>query len=122
MAVAQEGFLRTGTAAASFAAKEGYAVVGSGANVAIAGANVRVLGILADNVASGATATIQVAGMARAVAGAAVARWALLATNASGQLITATPGQNVVAQALEAASGAGAVFAVEVFPGGGGLA
>lgn len=122
MAVAQEGFLRAFTAGADFTTHEGKAVVGSGATVVIAGANVRALGILADNVKSGRAATVQVAGMARAVAGAAVAQWALLATNASGQLITATTGQNVVAQALEAASGAGVIFAVEVFNGGGGLA
>lgn len=122
MAVAQEGFLRVFTAGADFTSHEGKAVVGSGANVVLAGANVRALGILADNVKSGAGATVQIAGVARAVAGGAFAQWALLATNASGQLVTATTGQNVVAQAYEAASGAGAIVSVEVFNGGGGLA
>lgn len=117
-----EGFLRTRPAAADFTSSEGRAVVISSGNAALAGANARILGILVDNPKQGKTATIQVAGQVRAVAGAAFADGVLLTTDASGRLVTATTGQNIVAQASEAASGAGAIVAVEVFHGGGGLA
>lgn len=116
------GFLRTETAGADLSAKEGFALVGSSGNAVTAGANVRILGICVDPVVSGRTTTIQVAGLARAVAGAAITKHALLATDSQGRLVTATAGQNVVAQAMEAAGGAGAIISVELFNGGGGLA
>lgn len=122
MAVAQDGFLRAFTAAADFTGKEGHAVVGSGATVAIAGAAARAIGLLADEVPAGKSATVQVAGVARGRAGAAFAAWANLATDAQGRLVTATTGQTIVAQAYEAATAAGQLVRVEVFNGGGGLA
>lgn len=114
-------FLRSEPAVADLSAKDGYALIFSGAGVTVAGANARIVGICVDPVASGRNATYQVAGQVRAVAGAGVSKGALLTTDSSGRLVTATTGQNVVAQALEAGS-ANAVMAVEVFPGGGGLA
>ena len=84
-----------------------------GNGVALAGANVVILGILQDKPnANGKACAVCVEGPTRAAAGAAFARGAELKTDATGRLIAAgaeLPGVivNVVAIAFEAAAAAG---------------
>lgn len=92
-----------------------HAVVHSGTTpgaCTTAGANAVILGICQDevdaaDVANGRQAQVRIDAVVRAVAGAAVACHALVATNASGRLVTATTGQNVVGRALTAAGANG---------------
>lgn len=89
-----------------------------GKGIALAGSNVKILGILQDKPsANGKPATVCVEGPTRAVAGAAFARGDALKTDANGRLITAAGEAagvvvQVVAQALEAAGAAGDIVEV----------
>jgi len=69
-------------------------------------------GILQDKPALGSAGKVTVLGKSKAVAGAAFAKGALLAVNASGKLITAVSGNYIVGRALEAASGADEIVSV----------
>ena len=90
---------------------EGNAVVASAAGEKVMGIAVLTH---ADTVAKGDDITIQVKEIGKAVAGAAIAKGAELATNAKGELVTATDGQFVVATALQAANAAGHIIDVQI--------
>lgn len=81
---------------------------------ALAGANARAPGVLQNEPNLAEEANVDDAGITMAAAGAAFALGALLATDATGRLVTAPGGQHVVAVALEAAGGAGQVVTVRL--------
>jgi len=86
-----------------------------GGQVAQAGAGELAIGILQDKPDAALQGVeIEMDGISKAVAGAAVAVGAKLMSNAAGRLITATSGNHVVAIALEAAPSDGAFIAVKV--------
>lgn len=129
MAVAMwdAGALRTEIAGVDLSAKEGFAVIagssGTAGQVILAGtAGIQIMGVVTDPVIAGRTTTFVASGECRAVAGAAVVKHAKLAVTAAGKFITATTGQVIVGQALEAASADLVLFTIELFSGGGGLA
>jgi hypothetical protein len=98
-------------AAADLSAKQFYFCKVSAADtVNLAGDGELVLGVLTNAPASGAQADIQVVGVGKVTAGAAVAAGAKIASNASGQAVTAAIGDEVIGIALEAASASGVVF------------
>lgn len=76
------------------------------------------IGILQDDPATGEAGTIKTDGVSKGQAGAAFTNRALLTTDATGRLVTATTGQNVVARALEAATAADQLVAVDIRLGG----
>lgn len=63
-------------------------------------------------------ADIRLEGISKVVAGAAVAAFAPVTSNASGRAITATTGQRQAGVALEAASANGDIIDVFITPGG----
>lgn len=71
-------------------------------------------GILQNDPISGFIADVGFSGVSKAVSGAAFAAGALLMTDTSGRLITATAGNFAVAKAIEAATGANQVITVTV--------
>lgn len=75
-------------------------------------------GILQNDPAQGYVADVGFSGASKAVAGAAVAAGALLMTDTSARLITATTGNYAVAKAIEAATGANQIITVLVAPFG----
>lgn len=87
-------------------------VLAADGDAALAGANVRIIGILQNDPNIGEAATVQRDGISKAEAGAAFAIAALLATDATGRLVTAAGGQQVVAIALTAGGGAGQIASV----------
>lgn len=72
------------------------------------------LGIAQNEPLAGEHLSVCMLGMSRAVAGAAVAAWAEVTTNASGRLVTAASGDCVIGTALEAAAADGDLFKVLV--------
>lgn len=66
-----------------------------------AGAGENAIGVLQDKPTSGNVGQIDILGVTKAEYGASVTRGAKLMSNASGQLITATSTNHVVAEALE---------------------
>jgi hypothetical protein len=74
----------------------------------------RILGVLIDDPKPGRNGTVQHRDVTKVIVGAAVAAGANLMTNASGQFITATAGNAIVAQALQAGAGAGSVIAARI--------
>jgi hypothetical protein len=93
------------------------AVYNSSGQYALAGTNAIADGLIHNAPASGEQCRVIVAPVARAKAkaGAAVSKNALLATDSTGRLLTATTGQNVVAKALTAAGAANEIFDVRWF-------
>lgn len=77
------------------------------------------IGVLQNKPKSGVAADIMVEGISRAYAGAAIVQGAKVMTNASGQFVTATTGNNVVGIAYTAASALGDIFALKLANGGG---
>lgn len=71
-------------------------------------------GILQNDPASGYVADVGFMGISKAVAGAAFSAGALLMTDTSGRLITATSTNSAVAKAIEAATAANQVVTVFV--------
>lgn len=84
-------------------------------NLASAGGEA-IYGVLQNKPASGQAADIAIFGITKALAGAAFAAAAYLMTDATGRLVTATSTNHRVAQALEAATGAGQVITVAIGP------
>ncbi len=80
-----------------------------------AGAAANTLGVARSNAASGAPLPVDVMGTAIVEAGAAVAQYALLETNASGQAVTRSAGP-IVGRALQAATAAGQRIEVLLIP------
>ncbi len=78
-----------------------------------------ILGILQNKPTAGQAADVRFTGISKAKAGAAYSRGALLMTDSSGRLITATSGNHAVAMALEAAGGANEIRTVLVLGGPG---
>lgn len=122
MAYFQDGNLRAGVPAADYSAKTGCAMTFDGTTITLAAtAGMRIDGILVDDPVWSATVslrqkgTIQIRDIVKAVAGDVVAAGAELAVEVTtGHLITATTGQQTVAKALEAATAAGQLIAVEL--------
>ena len=99
-----------------------FAVVVAEYTVGLAGANVRTVGIIQDipvKGQAGAPCVIRRNGTSKLVAGAAIAAGAQLTSDASGRGVTATAGQIINAQALEAAAAAGEIIEVTCRPGAG---
>lgn len=68
--------------------------------------------------AAGRGCRVRMLGTSKVVAGAAFAAGASLTTNAAGQFVTATAGQNRDAKALQAAAALGDIVEVLLTPGG----
>ena len=81
-------------------------------------ADIDFLGILQDDPATGQAGTVKTFGASKAVAGAAIVVTDELTTDAAGRLVPATTGQIIVGRPLEAASGTGVIFAMEIRAGG----
>ena len=112
MSFDNDGLNYTIEASADLSAEQFRAVVIAAGGAAVAGADVVIAGVLQnDPEAVGQAANIRSKGVSKGQAGAAVARGARLQTDANGDFITAA-GSNDVGTALEAASGAGSIFAV----------
>jgi hypothetical protein len=89
-------------AAADHTGKEGYLVVGnSSGQVALAGANVVVLGVIKYGVTSGRADTVQYLGIAGVYTAATINPWVSVTTNSSGQAVAATTGQQAFGKLLE---------------------
>src|SRR3569623_114227 len=91
-------------------------VVHSSGKVAVAGAGVRIDGVLVDTpAAADRTATYVHTGVVKVKAGAAITNGDLLKTTTGGKFITAgTTGNVAVAQALAAASGDGSYLPAQL--------
>lgn len=117
MAAHQEGVYRALPVASDLSASQYCAVVlNTSGQIAVAGANVRVAGILQDDPKTG-SGTFKTQGRTKAKAGAAISLASgltYLATDASGRVVTATTGQQAIGYALEAASGAGSLISIEL--------
>jgi hypothetical protein len=101
----------TMTAAADLSAKQGYWVYGSAANaVNVAAVGSRALGILRNKPTSGLVADVQVGGITKALAGAAIGAMKLVAPDATGRSREATSPDLARGIALEATSAAGEWF------------
>lgn len=120
-AYSQEGNKRAYTADNDYSTTGQYcAVKRTATGLALCGANsTTFLGVLIDDPKQGEPGTAVVAGAQKAKAGAAFAIDAKLTTDATGRFVTATSGQNVWAKALEAASAANELVAIEVMRFGG---
>ncbi len=120
MAYEKEQFLDAYPTDGDLSAAQYKAVVlGTDGKLDLAGAAVRVLGILVDDAPANERGTVCHFGFTKAMAGAAVAAGALLMTDGTtGRLITATGTNLVVGRALAAASAAGSIIPVFVCPMG----
>ncbi len=107
------------TANTNLSSSQFLAVAISGADNQVAlvsGQGVIALGILQNAPTAGQAAQVRFAGVSKAVAGAAYSRGVPLMANASGQLVTATSTNHVVAYSLDAAANAGELHNVLVVP------
>ena len=111
---------KTFLAAGDLSAKQFHAVkMSADYTVTTSAANQVSVGIQQDlPAAAGRGCRVRMLGTSKAVAGAAFAAGAKLTPNASGQLITATAGQNACAIALQAAAALNDIVEVFVMPGG----
>ncbi len=104
---------------ADYSAKQymGCALDSSGlAAVPAAGANID--GVVQNKPALGQVATVAVAGVTKMVAGGVVAAGADVAVDNQGRAVAATTGNYVVGKAMQAASGAGVIIAVDLIRAG----
>ena len=101
-------------AAADLSSSQHFVVVLSSGEAALSGTAAIPLGVLQNKPESGQTASVRVEGISRAVAGAAIAEGAAVASDANGKLRTAVSGDYPVGQALEAAAADGDVIAVSL--------
>lgn len=122
--MATESFLlHDGTqtqAGADLSTKQFYCVKVTGSRtvgLASAGGEA-VYGILQNKPTLGQAADVGCLGISKAAAGNTFSAGALLMTDGTGRLITATSSNHVVAQALEASTAAGAVVTVAIGMGG----
>ena len=96
MATLQEipGFNLSLIAATDLSAKQHYLVkIDTNGKAALAAAGEAAAGVLQDKPASGAVGTVQTSGVSRCVAGEAIAKGALVASNASGKAKPAVLGK-----------------------------
>jgi hypothetical protein len=89
-------------------------VLNNAGTLDVAGANVRILGVLIDDPKPGKMGTVRTFGTGKVIVGAAVAAGDLLEVNAQGQFITAIATHQAVARALQAGSGAGSIIAARI--------
>ena len=75
------------------------------------------IGIVENDPAAGAEATVVVAGKTRVVAGGTIAAGAAVATDAAGDAVTASTGNIIMGYAMEAGVD-GQVIAIELIQGG----
>lgn len=88
---------RSKIAGADLSTKQFYVVkLNSSGQIVLAGDGEMAYGILQDKPVSGAVGSVAVSGQSLAVLGATVAAGAKVAANASGQVVTATTGENVL--------------------------
>lgn len=130
MAYEQYGPFITAPAGSDLSSSQYKAVkIDADGNAVLAGAGEFAVGILVDDPKLGQTATIQVANVSKAVAGAAFQAGALLTPNATGQLVEATAatadtttgvitGNKVLALALQDAGAAGQIVPVVIIHAG----
>ena len=103
------------TTAADLSTKQFYAVKETSSGINVAGTlGENVIGILQDTPASGDPASVMAFGVSKAVASAAIAKGAMLTTANTGKVVTAGTGNNILGQALEAASGADQIITIMV--------
>ena len=115
MAYEIPGLLNTLLAAADLRSSQYRAVVvNSSGRAALAGAAARDVGILQNSPNTGEAGTVMWDGVSKVVAAAAITAGALVATNASGQVITATTGQASCGVARTAAGGANEIISVQL--------
>lgn len=69
-------------------------------------------GIIQDGTETDKSLKVEVSGRSKAVAGAAVAKGALVTVNAAGKFITAASGHYIFGRAMEAAAADGDIFSV----------
>lgn len=91
-------------------------VINSSGKIAVAGAGARIDGVLQNKPTANDAAVVAYNGVSKGVAGAAFAAGADLMTNASGQFVTATTGNAIVARATEAATAANNIVGILVQP------
>lgn len=105
-------------AAADLSAKQYYCVeVDSAGKAALSGAGELVYGILQNKPTAADRAEVMRLGVSKAVAGAAIAVGAEVASDAAGKIVTATTGDRVVGIAREAAAADGNIIAIDVMSG-----
>lgn len=97
-----------------------YAVkIASDGDLELAGNGELAVGLLTEADTAGNQCTYQFQGIGRGYAGDAITAGTKVAANASGQLVTATTGENVLGIAREAATASGQIISVLLTPGGG---
>lgn len=82
--------------------------------VTLAGAGERVDGVISEGKAAGLHSSFKTGNQVKAIAGAAVAVGAKVASNASGKFITAVAGNEVFGTAISAAAAANDLFTIEI--------
>ncbi len=93
---------RSKIAGADLSTKQFYVVkLNSSGQIVLAGDGEAAYGILQDKPASAAVGAVAVAGQSLAVLGGTVAAGAKVASNASGQVVTATTGEYVIGTCTE---------------------
>lgn len=122
MAFEQPGYsIGTFKAGADLSAKQYYAVKYSAADTVIltaaAGTEVNAIGILQNKPADTQAATVMVAGVSKAIAGAAITVGTLVMADNGGKVIAATTGTKALGLALVAATADGDVISVLIGSG-----
>lgn len=112
------GVLKAG---ADLSSKQFHAVkIAADGDVEQAGAGERAMGLLQNKPIENEAAEIEMDGISKAVAGAAIAGADVeLAADANGRLVPAASGNQVIALSLTAAAGAGSFMTVKVIGAGG---
>lgn len=120
MAYGQEGDRSAYPADADLSTTGQYrAVVRTATGIALAGAAVRIYGILQDDPRAGEAGTVKKRGTSKAIAGAAFAAGVSLTTDAAGRFVTAAVGNPIVARSEEPAGALGHITTVDILPAGG---
>lgn len=113
MAYEQQGFKHgSEVASADLSGNQYYCVALGASGYALAGLGAAVDGILQDKPGSGESCSVQVDGISKAVAGAAIAKGDAVACDAAGKLKVAATGEYILGRALQAAGADGEVIAV----------
>lgn len=108
------------TAGADLSGKLFHAVkIASDGDLELAGDGELAVGLITEADTAGNQVTYQFQGIARGYAGAAITAGTKVASNVSGQLVTATTGENVIGIAREEATASGHIISVLLSPGGG---
>lgn len=120
MATKQADSCITMIAGADLSAKQFYIVQpnSSGQAVLSAASDLTQIGVLQNKPASGYAGTVQVGGITKCIAGAAVAAGSRVTSDASGKAIVATTGKQVIGLAMTAAGAANEIFEVFLSPRG----